>query len=82
MPTTAPDTCTHTAVDVTNDVKVAACSGLTDQKVCQEDGCNWNLPAAVAPSTAPSTCTHVETEVQNSKRISQCAGLTSEAACA
>jgi hypothetical protein len=72
MPTTAPDTCTHTAVDMTNQVKVNLCSKLSNQKVCQEDGCTWNLPKPIAPSKAPSTCTHFDTETQNTNRITQC----------
>jgi hypothetical protein len=47
MPTTAPDTCTHTTTDVTNQDRVNMCSGITIQKVCEEDKCFWNLPEPV-----------------------------------
>lgn len=81
MPTTAPDTCTHTSADATNFDKVKMCSGISNMKVCQEDKCFWNLPEPVQPSKNPETCTHVATDSQNTKRIGECSTYKDDQSC-
>jgi len=32
---------------------------VTTSDLCQQDGCQWVLPAAIAPATAYEVCTHM-----------------------
>ena len=80
-PSSAPDTCTHKASAEGDEAKVTLCKNPKDQQSCQQDGCVWNMPAAVAPSTVENTCTHVAVDAQNTQKIALCKSVTTEQAC-
>jgi len=46
-PSTAVNTCTHTAVDSQNTAKITLCMPLTSPVACIQDGCQWNKPLAL-----------------------------------